>query len=194
MKKGVIVEKILDILESQVSATSALLDVATSGYGDSYRKLRGIKSFKSPKEIAAEIKKRQLQQFYSILNQLKNQGFIQKKKQTRLSFWKITQKGLKKLKIIKDGSHFYSKKFKYQKINDNIMKIVIFDIPEKERYKRDWLRSALSVLGFSLLQQSVWIGSKKIPEDFLYDLKNLKILSYIHIFEITKQGTIIQAF
>lgn len=189
-KRGVIVEKILKILKSQIAATADLLDIATSGYGASYRKMRGINDFKSQKEIVVEIEKQQLQQFYSILNKLKNQGFIQKKKDGKISFWKITKKGLKKLKIIKNNSHYYSKKFKYKIVDDDKMKIIIFDIPEKERRKRDWLRFALGALEFSLLQQSVWIGNKKIPEDFLYDLQKLKILPYIHIFEITKQGTI----
>ena len=68
--------------------------------------------------------------------------------------------------------------------------IVSFDVPEKEKRKRGWLRSTLKNLGFRMLQKSVWIGKVKIPEAYLEDLKRLRLLSYIEIFAISKRGTI----
>ncbi len=42
--------------------------------------------------------------------------------------------------------------------------IVLFDVPEKQRHIRDTLRKLLYSLGFSLFQQSVFIGSN--PDSF----------------------------
>jgi len=69
--------------------------------------------------------------------------------------------------------------------------LIIFDIPEKEKHKRQWLRIAIEALGFSMLQKSVWIGRVQLPRDFLIDLKNLNLLMYVHIFTVTKKGTLI---
>ena len=73
---------------------------------------------------------------------------------------------------------------------DKSLKIIIFDIPEKERNKRDWLRAVIKNLGFNQLQQSVWVGNKPIPESFLSDLKELKLLNFVEIFSVGKRGTI----
>jgi len=48
------------------------------------------------------------------------------------------------------------------------------------------------MLGFTMLQKSLWIGSNKIPEEFIEDLKEWKIIEYVHIFEVTKKGTLVE--
>jgi len=195
MPSGEIIPKILEILQAQAESTVSLLDIAFSaGPGGLYRKTRrlmkyGPKQFKT--DWAAEYRRQQ--NFYSILNQLKNQGLIEKKiNKKRGSIWKITKKGLERLKLIKKKEIFYKKSINYKKEIDDKIRIVIFDIPEKERHKRTWLRAVLVSLGFSMLQRSVWIGENKIPEQFLYDLRKREMLSYIQIFEISKKGTIAQ--
>ena len=79
---------------------------------------------------------------------------------------------------------------KHKPERDDTTKVIIFDIPEKERYKRDWIRVSLLQLGFKMLQKSVWIGKVKIPEEFINDLKFMKIHSCVHIFSAEKLGTI----
>ena len=108
------------------------------------------------------------------------------------SIWEITKLGLEKLKSRKSKASFSKRNINYEKKLDDKIKIVIFDIPEKERHKRAWLRAVLISLDFSILQQSVWIGKNKIPEDFLLDLREYKMLSYVQIFEISKKGSIVQ--
>ena len=66
----------------------------------------------------------------------------------------------------------------------------MFDIPEKEKWKRVWLREVLGLCGFKMLQRSVWAGKNKIPEEFLADLRNFNMLEYVHIFEVSKKGTL----
>lgn len=192
MARGEIIPKILEILQAGAEATANLLNIFTSGYGESYRKMRRSIKYGPPQfKTDWAFEYRQRQQFYSLLNQLKNQGFIEKKENNkRKSVWKITKRGLEKLKLIKEKKN--SKKFviNYKKERDNKLKVVAFDVPEKERYKRAWLRAVLISLGFMLLQESVWIGKNKIPEEFIQDIRRQRMLSYVHIFEISKKGTV----
>ena len=79
---------------------------------------------------------------------------------------------------------------RYKTESDDELKIIIFDIPEEERQKRDWLRSVLKNLKFSMLQKSVWVGKGKLPKEFINDLSKYKIISYVDIFAISKYGSL----
>lgn len=191
-KRGKI-EKILEVLRSGVNTTAAILDALIWTYPEAYRDMRRLIKYggRPPRfKNNQEFKRRQNQQFYSLLNQLKNQGFIKKEIRSKGSFWKITLKGIDKFKALKEKSRFFRSGFQYQKAVDDKLKVIIFDVPEKERYKREWLRAALIALGFSFLQQSVWIGKNKIPESFIVDLKDRGLLSCVEIFEVGRKGTI----
>ena len=104
--------------------------------------------------------------------------------------WQITPKGIGKLKLMADKNTANIPKKSYEILKDTDWNLVIFDIPEKFKRKRVWLREQLKDFGFTLLQKSVWIGKYKIPEEFIYDLRNLKLLPYIHIFKIHKRGSL----
>ena len=82
------------------------------------------------------------------------------------------------------------KKIDYDSLEDNKIKIITFDIPERERWKRAWLREALMFLGFSMLHKSVWVGKNKIPEQFLEDLRDMNLIKYTHILEVSASGTL----
>lgn len=75
-------------------------------------------------------------------------------------------------------------------VSDKKLKIFAYDIPEREKQKRAWLREVLRLLGFRMLQKSLWIGKSKIPEGFLQDLRKKEIMDHVHIFEISKTGTL----
>lgn len=193
MHKEKIISKILKILQTQAETTVDLFDALTSNYADSYRKMRkSIESGPKQFKISWAEKYEQRQRFYSLLNKLKNQGLVEKhNRDEEKTIWQLTKKGLDKLAFLKKEKTFgAAKPSDYKSEKSNNIKIIIFDIPEKERKKRDWLREVISAIGFSLLQRSVWIGKRKVPERFLSDLKKLDLLSYVHIFEISKIGTI----
>ena len=76
--------------------------------------------------------------------------------------------------------------------NDDRLIIVIFDIPERERRKRAWLRLALKNIGLKLIQRSVWMGKVQIPKEFLDDIRELHLVNFVEIFEITKSGSLNQ--
>lgn len=184
------IEKILDVLQAGTETTSDLLDVFLSGYDESYRKLRQLTRGAQRRQTRrwADNYKEQ-KQFYVMLSKLKKQGFLDKTRHRR-GGWQITKSGTEKLKSLKAKSKFSLKNISYLKKPDNKLRIVIFDIPEKERQKRFWLRGGLIALGFSKLQQSVWQGRFKISESFIRDLKDKGITDYVHIFEVGQTGTL----
>lgn len=105
-------------------------------------------------------------------------------------FWSMTAKGKEKLgKLLKRNKENLPKK-DYKLEKDKSLILVVFDIPEKMRPKRDWLRDVLVRLNFSMLQKSVWLGRGKLPQSFIADLKEYGLLPHIEILLIAKAGTI----
>lgn len=183
MKRGSKTEKVLEILVNGAVITAELIDVCFN-YHESYRRARsrlygGTTASKLPKATFAN-----QQQLYSLLNDLKNQGLVEKKSSQKGTLWKITAAGLEKFGLIR------AKKLDYQPAIENKLKIIVFDVPEKERFKRLWLGEALKLFGFKRLQKSVWIGKNKIPEDFIKDLHKKGMMGYVHILEVSRAGTI----
>lgn len=83
-----------------------------------------------------------------------------------------------------------AKKYKPVNKKSRTLNLIIFDIPEKQRAKRDWLRDALKQIGYRQLQQSVWWGNCSVPFDFLSDINKYDLLDYVHILKIAKQGSV----
>ena len=139
---------------------------------------------------------RERQKFYSLLNQLKRQGLVTRRKQEQSSQWRITAQGRKYLMKLKNRPDASPKLFRraYEKKNGNSLMIVSFDVPERDRRKRNWLRMQLLALDFEMLQQSVWLGKVQIPEDFVNDLRTYEMIPYVHIFSVSKSGSIIRKF
>ncbi|MBI1839195.1 MAG: CRISPR-associated endonuclease Cas2 [Candidatus Colwellbacteria bacterium] len=142
--------------------------------------------FKTISEPSGEGQKSEFQRekrnFHLILSKLKREGFVK----TSEDKWSITSAGrVKLLKLLKRMP-----RHSYEKEVDTSLKIIIFDVPEKEQKKRVWLRRRLGDLGFKMLQKSVWAGKIKLPEEFIQDLKDLKMFQYIDILAVTKTGSI----
>jgi|SRR3989344_2653346 len=124
--------------------------------------------------------------FANTLSRLKKQGFVSRGKGGQ---WHITQKGKEKLGVLKAKIKFpeHLPKQRAQSLPDTI---IIFDIPEVQRVRRNWLRIELALLGFSMLQKSVWLGAGPLPERFLENIRDLSLMQSIHIFSIKKTGTL----
>jgi len=185
--KGDLTIKILEALESAASVTGELLGVFLCDYQESYKRARGITYGRMyDKKSPAELKKERDKKFYNLMHRLQKDGLITKKK----SSWTITKKGKQKLDGLKERKEVFIPRKKYLIEEGKELNIIIFDIPEEQRRKRDWLRETLIQLGFSKLQQSVWISKNKLPEELLKDLQTFRMLEYVEIFSITKTGTI----
>ena len=203
-KKESPIFKILEILGHASLATVDILDMMLSGYPrrggmskESYKKMRQrIEMRHSDFDQALEDKKER-QRFYSLISKIHKEGLIEKIDKEKRSSWKITEKGEDELlqwsrKIDRLGASYLPPDLprNYKTTRSQHLIIVIFDIPEKERNKRDWLRDVLNNLEFKKLQKSVMIGYNKIPEELLSDLRRLKIFKNVHVFSVRQEGTI----
>lgn len=193
--KGEIILKILEVIEDMVVGTADLLDaILSSGYGASYGKLN-YKLSKRQRERESklterEFKKQERQKYYNLLFYLKRAGLIEEKNKDSKKFFILTKKGKDKLMLLKNKNNEKLPDFFYEKEKSSKFTIVIFDIPETERRKRDWLRVVLKNLNFKMIQKSVWIGKVKIPKEFLDDLFKLKLIDFVEVFEISKTGSL----
>jgi hypothetical protein len=192
MRSSIAVEFVLDILQAGTRTSAVLFDAMTSDYTSSRRKLAKAAyrtSFTASPRWADIYRDRQ--KFYHLLNHLKRQGFVEAKKRNGTSLWALTQKGKKKLAIAKEQNAYSAAQARtYTAGSDASVRLIMYDIPASEARKRHWLRFALQSMGFTLLQKSVWMGKKKIPERFLKDLNEKHMLKYVHIIEIARGGTI----
>jgi len=179
-----------DILETVGSLSVATGDIVAtlleSPYGASYnelhKNLKGREARRTKKEAARQAQ----QKFYSAISRLKQDGLIQQEARR----WQLTSQGKKKLSELKQQpiSPFPVRSYRKTKVNHPTL--VIFDIPEKERRKRYWLRTQLRALGFTMLQKSVWLSTHQLPLEFVEDLSLLKLLPHVHIFSIHHFGTL----
>ena len=115
---------------------------------------------------------------------LQKQGLVQKSGGNKSSYWNITRAGKQYLRNQKYSSR--DKDFK----KDGIIRLVMFDIPERERRKRDAIRAELIKCNFEQLQKSVWIGKSQLPKEFITTIDDLDVSKYVHIFSVREKGTI----
>ncbi|MDP3999571.1 MAG: hypothetical protein Q8P76_03195 [bacterium] len=189
--RGDLTLTILQLIQGAGKITTEVLDTLTYfGYVETYRRMKGLKSLIPERKPILEktIKNlKERQKISKLLYKLSREGLIYKRKESKDVLWKITEKGLNKIRV-------FNKNVKpiYKIALSNELKLIIFDIPEIRRRDRNWLRHVLNNLKFKMLQKSVWAGKTMLPEEFFNDLRDKNLLSYIEILAITKSGTIKQ--
>jgi DNA-binding transcriptional regulator PaaX len=98
--------------------------------------------------------------FYNTLYRMQQQGLIHRRQQgSRLM-----------LEITADGERLLAR---FHPERDGIWKLVIFDIPEKQKYVRVVLRAKLKSLHFKKWQNSIWISPYKLDEEIEAELGEL---------------------
>ncbi|MEK7459507.1 MAG: hypothetical protein AAB636_00380 [Patescibacteria group bacterium] len=188
--KGDILLKVLEILKEQTMNQVDFMDtVLSSGYGVSmgridfeYKKIQRKRHTKQYQNNLLKERKKRLRVFIS---KMKHDGLIEEKFEDGTKFL-ISSKGIIKLSQLKNRLPYRH----YKKQAQSNFVVVSFDIPERLRRKRNWLREVIRNLSFIMVHQSVWVGKTKIPETLILDLENLHILEYVEIFEISKNGTL----
>lgn len=119
--------------------------------------------------------------FITILSQLKAQGLVKKvPKQGRLC-WRLTPQGHAALTAEQHGATLHP---------DGKKRLVCFDIPERDRAKRQWLRGELMACGYRQLQKSVWIGETPLPQEFIEALDALELRGRVHLLRVESEGTL----
>ncbi|MBK5215600.1 MAG: hypothetical protein JJE53_02215 [Candidatus Pacebacteria bacterium] len=124
------------------------------------------------------------QSFRNTLSRMKKKGLIS----NNTGIWSITKEGEELLKEKKSSIMKFSPNYKINKKEPKSI-IVVFDIPEKKRLYRDWLRNELIGLGFELVQKSVWFGPS-LPKEFVLYLNERKIIKHIRFFKASEKDLI----
>lgn len=119
--------------------------------------------------------------FVAILSQLKTQGLIERTPKRGRIHWRLTQTGRTTLS---------EKPRTAPPRPDGQRRLVCFDIPERDRAKRQWLRGELIACGYHQLQKSVWIGEVPLPRDFIEMLDALELRGCVHILRVESKGTL----
>lgn len=185
-------EKIFKLLET-ISTRETTSDDLINGL-----LLTAISRYQSPQKLNYEVRmarKRRLSKatervekirIQKLLYYLKEDGLIENKK----SFLKLTKAGYEKFAKLK--TFFLRKRVtdNQQSITKDYLKICIFDIPETKRGKRESVRVWLKALNYEMIQKSVWIGEGAIPQEFIDSIRDWKLIPYIKIFSVHKEGNI----
>ncbi len=158
---------------------------------DSHKVTKNLLGYmETPRFDYKEWQRHEDRKFYTLLSKMRHEKLIERNS-VGGELWKLTKKGFKRLKSILEYSPTDElPNGDYSKEKSKELILVVFDIPEKIKHKRIWLRRCLRNLEFQMLQRSVWIGKYKIPDSFIYDLKDLKILPYVHILTVQESGSL----
>lgn len=184
--------KILEFIEASAQTIDDLLFIFSLPYGTSFSRMEYLLSKRQGKRGSYTLKeadKKLRRRFSDFFYRLKKDNLIAEIEGNKKHIFKLTEKGKKFLQKFRYRPlTFYGDKIE----KDDLLKIIIFDIPESEKRKREWLRTVLKNLGFYMLQKSVWAGKIKLPKEFINDLARLNLLSFIEIFVVAKTGSIRQ--
>ncbi len=98
--------------------------------------------------------------FYNTLYRMRQNGLLEAREQA----------GKMTLKITSDGQRLLAR---FHPEKDGIWKMVIFDIPEKQKFVRVILRAKLKSLHFKKWQNSIWISPYAMDSEIESELKEL---------------------
>ncbi|MFA6136272.1 MAG: hypothetical protein WC705_02855 [Candidatus Paceibacterota bacterium] len=182
--------EVLELLEGGFEFFGAFVEAFLSaGYGASSSRLDYEHNKALDRRSEEKQKLEERRRLHSLIYKLKKEGLITSaKKKESIPF--LTKKGIASLKILrkKKSNSLPVPDYKTNKSND--ITIVTFDVPEKEKRKRYWLRVALKNMDFYMIQKSVWFGKVGLPESFIEDVRRINVLGYLEIFKVTKSGTL----
>ena len=115
--------------------------------------------------------------YYDTVHKLRQRGALKVVKKNNQRFLLLTRKGQLELLLSKAR---IKKPVKW----DGKWRLVIFDIPEDARGKRDQLRYLLKQNGFDKLQASVFISPYPLNRDSLAYLQSSKLINYIRMLRV----------
>jgi len=182
--------KILEALEQSAQTIGDLFFAFSLPYGTSMNKALKLVTRRLEERESRRIDREEKLRFYDLLYRLRKDGLIENINKGDKKLLRITKKGAEKLENLRLRKINDSPPKIYRRENSSTFKIIVFDIPEKHRKKREWIREVLKNLKFKMLQKSVWIGKTKLPEEFIHNLKNFDLLPYVEVFEISKTGSL----
>lgn len=99
---------------------------------------------------------------------------------------KVIENGEPKFRLSSIGAKKFVREFPLIRLQDKPWdkkwRILVFDIPEEIRWRRDVFRRKLKELGFGMYQQSVWISPHPFEDDIRQFLKVNDLDSFVYLF------------
>lgn len=127
----------------------------------------------------------------TLLCRLRKEGLVASAGSKRNTEWTITAKGKKRLQ--ETSSRTFTITDYELPPKDNVIRLVSFDIPEKQRKKRDWLRATLVACDYDILHKSVFIGKRPLPEEVIEEINTLSLTPYVHMVGLDRKGTLMRS-
>ena len=116
--------------------------------------------------------------FAQFIDYLKRKGYIRIKNLEQKQGIILTKKGTEK--ALKTRLRLKKRKRR----SDGKWQMIIFDIPEKKRQLRDLLRENLRILGYRILQKSIWVCPYDILKDTERIIREYSLDPYVKLFLI----------
>lgn len=95
------------------------------------------------------------------------------------------------ISVTKTGKLYYNKRSSRMQVfaspfskNSPKNLLIFFDIPEKRKAEREWLRRQLRVFDYEMIQKSVWVDPDPLPKEFRDYLDKVKLSSNIKFFKL----------
>jgi CRISPR/Cas system-associated endoribonuclease Cas2 len=140
---------------------------------DLMKQLAGVGPYR--KSRREWLKKKNLQ---NALYRLKKKGLVVKDPKRKIYY--LTKKGKKIASYIEDRYGLLARKW------DGKIRVVIFDIPEKKKKWREWLRAELLLLQYKELQKSVYIGKAPLPESLYQQIIQDDLQDNVFVFTMSE--------
>lgn len=192
--KGNLTLKILQTLKEMSYEGIELCEaILIAGYGASSSRIRKLEEDLRDRRLKKNtliVEKRYRRNYQKLVAKLKAQGLLKVADRGGQDFFSITPTGRLKLADLESEAHRRLPETSYSLASSSHPIIITFDIPEEQKRKREWLREVLKRLGLKMVQKSVWIGTGRVPKQFLGDLEELNLLECVEIFEVGKTGTL----
>ena len=150
--------------------------VILSSYSGGYRLMRARMHGYTGPALPGKFKTAPAESIRVTLSRLKKRGFVENKSR---GVWALTQKGIAHL-----AEKFRKKEERIKLKNKPKNMIIAFDIPERFKRKRNWLRQELTQTGFTMLQKSLWLGPAPVSEQFIHAMKDMELLGYIKFLKV----------
>lgn len=130
------------------------------------------------------LQRRGVSDYYRILTNIN-------KNSARTTLWRLTKKGLvkkngKRYFISNKGIKLIKQKLSGENENqqkkwDGKWRLVTFDVPEKNRQARNWLRTELYAAGYQPLQKSVFIGKMPLDRKLMEEILRRNLYRYTRL-------------
>ena len=133
--------------------------------------------FETPYSYIKRVNRMPYRYYHDTIRQMKKRGVVEVFEKQGKKFVKLTHKG--QLETL-----LYGLRSEEKHRWDGKWRMVIFDIPEESRSKRDMIRRLLKRGGFVKLQQSVFISPFKLQRKAIEYLKKTHLIEFIRIIRV----------